>query len=808
MSTCIQQLKIWIHKNAPAGVSPLTAASVIDEWLAATRPPLDLQFFSVAVDVTIAAFQAIHKNDIALQYFSERMTNSVDDWLRVFQHVREKHVELAATTDIQQEPSANAPTDRPLLYRRLGAHPLYGALLQQPEYEENAEAYYRIIAIVALAGVVSSTAEWRGSETHRGREDRCCRAIRKLAIGYNSELYNPETPHVLNLISGDVPKFIDYLGQREPKGLKLIAELRSFISDALIEEREAGAGGGGGGGGFSPSYGSWARANTAVELESHTDIDDPSTQSLPNQAVQPGQQAGFGYGLLGQEQTGTTWLMCRNPEGNKQQRRKNDFSLQRQQQNWQMQNHFLPGSMVAITTPELAAALALVVNDESGHAPEALAVLISVFLGTPISLLKNIVLHKGDESPVLRSDINFYLHEDPNRNYCLFRVESPAYNGMTSSYAQGEQQSRKMDYWLRIPDMLGIGAALEKSGAVAEFQHLNSSELAKSVKEFLRIVGVDRRFTLAKMQHFLTQRILHQTQDPAIAAIITLRSLQQLTPAHYTTLSQHTLGKIYQDTVTDLLDELKDAGLELNQKIIQSSRRSVSDSVYLGSKLCPDTSRLAHIVTQLKEALQATPTTLSEKIVYQNIYTWYTSLFTMFATGYRAVIDPFLAFEEIDTLSMTAVICDKSGSSRSMARRIPVDLALYDHLSLYEKHRNRALDLSMLFGELNPPEFFMFDQENLPVEVRPKTLTDVYPKTYPYPINANRRYIRTRFVEMGVPTTVTDAFMGHWVQSRAPHHQFSSTNPVRLIEDAREGISALLSELGFVAIDSAMRHSA
>lgn len=84
----------------------------------------------------------------------------------------------------------------------------------------------------------------------------------------------------------------------------------------------------------------------------------------------------------------------------------------------------------------------------------------------------------------------------------------------------------------------------------------------------------------------------------------------------------------------------------------------------------------------------------------------------------------------------------------------------------------------------------------------PRHLVEFAPIGYPYPINANRRFIRSRFIELDIPSTVTDTSLGHWTRSRAPHSKYGSADPTLIEDTARSAIQSLLDELGLEYINS------
>lgn len=795
----VEKMLSWVKKNPPEALDPNTAKRILDTWLSAASPPADLRFLYPALDITYKALSVIRKSDDDEAFFNTKCSETLSSWLTLFRHLLDRYQAWTTETAIQSIPPVSTSRDKHLLQGHIGDHPVYAALLQYPEYKGPArERYYRLMALLIVASCLASRENWRGQPGFLSREQAAGLAVRKVALSRKARKYDLTSPSLLNKATS-LTCLLESLRAAHADSTLIVKQYRRYVLDALGTPTDLGGGGGGGRGGFHHSYGSWPDDYVAIDPGTAIDPDDNAGPNPKRNILRPNRR-GFHHGITPGELAGSMLLLC--PDNlDKKGRDRNDWSLERQLHNFEMRNHYLPLHYDQLSPVELAAALNAV-HAQAVVEPTLIAALqLVVLMGIPWSEIPKITVQREYDIELI--DSTSFIINLNSSGFWLIPVKPPAY--------QGEHQfdpaaSRPHETWLKIPDSWGLGALISRSNEESPFGAYTEQTLRKSVHELLKKAGTDRRVTLAKLQHFLPMFLLTRvTHDPAIAGMLTQRELRGITQSHYTTLCERHLIDYWLKAHTLLATELQEAGYKGPARPVDDPSETTTkpSHVFVGSRLCPDTRKLQTLIADLKTMLAKRPNSLSDRIEYHNKYTWYTALFCAYATGYRAVVDPIILGDEIDRHSQTAIICDKSHQNDSMARRVPIVNGLIEHMNRVEKHHAR-MDLIVRTLNTSPVKkgFYFIDSGRNLVSVTPSRLAEFAPVDYPYPINANRRYIRSRFVEMGVPGPVIDAFLGHWTRSRAPHSKYGSADPILLEAKAKSAVDSLLDELGFEHINS------
>ena len=181
----------------------------------------------------------------------------------------------------------------------------------------------------------------------------------------------------------------------------------------------------------------------------------------------------------------------------------------------------------------------------------------------------------------------------------------------------------------------------------------------------------------------------------------------------------------------------------------------------------------------------------------------YTVMMQGFATGYRAITDPFPAVDSIDPETGVCVISDKDGDDYYNSRLVWMPPIVLSQKELFDSHRTRIIPMVHhrhpdMINEL--PEVFFLDDNFKPLPVRPGTVSPILSEFLPLPPNTNRRFLRTRLRELGCPGEVTNAFMGHWGRGQEPWGKYSSVSPMEMIDAVKPYILTIINTVSFICL--------
>ena len=266
----------------------------------------------------------------------------------------------------------------------------------------------------------------------------------------------------------------------------------------------------------------------------------------------------------------------------------------------------------------------------------------------------------------------------------------------------------------------------------------------------------------------------------------------------------------------------------------------------VGSTFTPssDTCRLlqSDLWSRLEKSKPGRAYPYDSVMAYHNRYVLYTTYLLMYATGYRAVHNPFPSLTlHLKTYGLLA-ISDKDDSDFTHARLVCVPPILSVQLSHYEEHlrslaeyiRYRTPELSKtidnLFRQdeimlrLHPTEvadwykkvknsrtvlgpLFIFRKQNgqwVPFNISPKDLINDQPPNMQLPANAGRHWLKSQLIERKVDPEWIDWQMGHWMTGQAPLAYYSAFNHVEISSLMGEIIDELLRDIGWKSIPSVL----
>jgi len=364
---------------------------------------------------------------------------------------------------------------------------------------------------------------------------------------------------------------------------------------------------------------------------------------------------------------------------------------------------------------------------------------------------------------------------------------------------------------LRIPDQMGLASYASKIfdlNVTNESQSLFDKEWIKkgayrpALKKILESIPGESRLNEHRISSFLAHKMATEfSGDVAEAVLLTGRySTLGQTLLHYSAFQPSYLQKIYSKVARDICEK--------TERSYSAERSSLSDNAKdttlgrIGSQMMPNVNHIKIAIENMISTVRKhRGKNTTEAIIYShNIYAMYTVMMQGFATGYRAVTDPFPAEDSIDEETGLCVISDKDGEDYYNSRLIWIPPIVLKQKALFSEHRKKIIPIIHhrhpgLVDDL--PEVFLLDEQFKPVPVRPGTAAPILSDFIPLPLNTNRRFLRTRMREMGCPGEVTNAFMGHWGRGQEPWGRYSSVSPMQMIESVKPYVESILAELCF-----------
>jgi len=337
------------------------------------------------------------------------------------------------------------------------------------------------------------------------------------------------------------------------------------------------------------------------------------------------------------------------------------------------------------------------------------------------------------------------------------------------------------------------------------------------------------RLKFARISDYLFERLFHcQGSDIVTSMLATGRShFLGWVPLHYTSISAREIALRYREVCHEIISATADEiGLYADEA--DSTGQGIAlerQRTRIGTRYCPKVPTIRNLVAELKKLLLAASSataTVEDILVLHNRMAIYTTVMIGFATGYRAVTDPYLRQASLDPATGFAVISDKDSTDCYHSRLIWVPPMVIQQLELYHQHLDafglRLMVLNrQLFFELRErliearsrPMLFMLKLNMKRVTVSKGSLEAICVQhlDYELPANANRHYLRSRLLKRGCPKDVIAAYMGHWDQGTEAWGRFSSLSPQVYRENLERYLLPVLKKDGWMAIAGLGRSS-
>lgn len=831
LGTRAELLVHWIGDNSCDGLTRWESQILLIRLLSFIHAPHDLRYFAHTIECLNEVFQEL------IQRLSDRELSGL----------AMKGIDIASLAVIvhhlciYQDDLIELLGEELLLlddeYLEARAHPMrqklqyfyiYAMLMNTHESSDNeAQQNYRalqgyilishallLLNRTKLQAYLFSTPErkYLGRATAAGVN--ASREVRNYSLeGYDSS----DLLELGNLNS--VVRSMDNIGNLEPSAKK---SLCSYLSLGL-GLRELADKKGGGGGGYSRVFHGWSdgfiRFGSGQSHEQHKSDDTSVTIITPLEGDDDRSKELIEWGLDPSENQGGDELVLIDNTGGKSGR----LFTRAQVRHVIMANQMFRNQWSQATVYELTCLMKAcgeqIRNDGVSELRREVVsmVMIMLWAGSNLEAVKSNFRWLNGGTAYGKQVLGYEFDSLSKEGKWLITPHTPDLKG--SPTKRQKSYCRIKNDYLELPDPFKIGQyiirAFPEERLLDVKNRLFNRKLTtyrKELKVFLSSIGHEHRLNEFKISRYLFYKIASEGNgDIADAILITGRyhPLGQ-TLLHYTSSDKERLQQVYLRSVADVVSKIYQEGYMCEAPTLSiAAPRNIHT---VGSNLCPTLDAVLALILALQQKISVTPAEHKNAAIieYHNWYTLYTILVIGYATGYRAIVDPFPVDSEIDEESGLAVISDKDGPDYYNSRVVWVPESVREQISNYMSHRAKILPLiasrypRLLFadGEDQLSRIFLLENDFKPTEIRPSALTPLLAEYLPLPLNVNRRFLRTELRARNCPSEVVDAFMGHWSRGQEPWGQYSSLSIIEIVENLKGYIEGILNDLNIKPIKS------
>jgi hypothetical protein len=469
------------------------------------------------------------------------------------------------------------------------------------------------------------------------------------------------------------------------------------------------------------------------------------------------------------------------------------------------QNQFLPCHSQGLTDQDLTELGRLSGSITTEYKKDLLYLLyIMLVTGSSLARARSIEIFHNNESIELGEDkIGF----DIQTNCWILPAYQPQF--ATSIDDSIRADCRKSDSkYLHLPEPINSKLTKHIQSEWLPNNKLKPYDKKKNLEKKLKgmLSSTGTRLTLSRIERCLILHVAGRNEATVATYLFNNYLPSSSARSYYTVLNQSYYQKVY-----------KEARYWLNTKLNLGGTRSVifsklpaQEEISFGARYCPTTEHVAEVIEKINVRMGTLGRDFREKdcgwIEYHNEYTASMVYLQGFLTAIRSVIDPFVGISQIIEPLGIAVFRDKDGEDQFHTRTIPLhDLAI-KLAKNYRAHRHQVLMRLYLLrpisakalkvtGSNNPPETFLLDDSGRWQDVRPSLIKPYLSRHTNLPLNSNRKYLRTRLLEMKLQPHAIDTLLGHAARGE-PFWSSASTLEFKLIaDDVIEKLDEIITEI-------------
>lgn len=322
-------------------------------------------------------------------------------------------------------------------------------------------------------------------------------------------------------------------------------------------------------------------------------------------------------------------------------------------------------------------------------------------------------------------------------------------------------------------------------------------------EQFVKAVNnrTGSRLTTSRIAQFLTRQVVAQSGDWADAALLSGSGDANARLYYYTPTHAH-LQAGYHDIWKGIG---KGLGLPIGESAPTASPSSPgveATSLFIGSRGCPTDEAVQAMVPDLiahcRSVLRGRRNEARCRLVH-NAIALYTCLMVLWHSGMRAVTEPVeLDLYEPATGALGA--SDKDNDTYYASRVVWLPALVQRQIEAYWQHLERLKEELPDSTASQGKGLFLFDANGEAAAISLKALRSVLPPNYPFRLNAQRHFLRTRLREMGVPAQTIDALLGHGAPGQEPYATHSCFSVQRMRRDIERALRVLTEKAGWVLL--------
>lgn len=357
---------------------------------------------------------------------------------------------------------------------------------------------------------------------------------------------------------------------------------------------------------------------------------------------------------------------------------------------------------------------------------------------------------------------------------------------------------------LPMPEGLALTSLLLDFAAENRGHPFDQQHRIHAATEFARLASerFNARITVRRISDFSSRQLVATTGDWADAALLTGSGDANARIYYYAPTVQHLVDAYRQ------LWEGVYRGLGIQTTPLPTHAEKLPTDCgfpeppppYVSSQGCPTEQGVEKMVASLVyhcrsvlRGRRGRPRILRS----HNALVSYICQMVLWHTGTRAVNDP-VDLDSYDALTGTIGICDKTTDSNYSARVAWLPDIARKQIAVYSEHL--AVLRNLVSKPLPERRLFLFDDNGEQQPVQLASLRGLLPTRHPYPLNAQRHYVRTRLREMGVPAQIIDAQLGHAALGQDPYARHSCFTVQRLKEEVGPPLALLSQRAGWAIL--------
>lgn len=373
----------------------------------------------------------------------------------------------------------------------------------------------------------------------------------------------------------------------------------------------------------------------------------------------------------------------------------------------------------------------------------------------------------------------------------------PLRNAFTPNESEVRLYRSTRDHlWVRLPELPisdVVLQAVERIGRQVPFRRTCwKDDAARFCNEVNKRMG--SRTTVARVAQFLARQVYVMTHDWADAALISGMDTDADARLYYYAPALDDLQKCYNGVWAGAIKAL---GVAHSKDVQDDKPELITGAAYVGSRACPTDAVVKSMVQGLGQQCSAALTGRRDgprAHTAHNAIALYTCMLVMWHTGVRAVDEPIdLALYDPDSGYLG--ISDKDNDAYYASRVACLPKLARLQIGKYFDHLDTLSD-SLEVGPQWKRRLFFFDSKDVPVPLTLQRIASAL-VDYPFRLNAQRHYLRTRLRELEVPAQSVDALLGHGAPGQESYSHHSCLSAQQMGSDTAGALDQLSREAGW-----------